>query len=169
MEKIYDLAYEIDGDTISVEQGGGFGEVDRVHLHRVHVELLAGELGLLHGEPDAWRKVRSLERRLRLLAERIDRLDTMLLHVAEKGREDVEAECAYSTATLDLADEFVAELDDAGSPIRMAPSLGDGAEGTQTVRTPESPQRTQPDPKANQPVTPGFVPKQGGLLLEERT
>ena len=47
MEKIYDIAYEIDGDTINLEQDIGHGEVHSVALHRIHLQLLAEKMGLL--------------------------------------------------------------------------------------------------------------------------
>jgi hypothetical protein len=110
LEKMFDLAWGIDGNTISLEQDCGIGEVHRIDLHSIHVRLLASELGMFKGDEDAWRRVSTLERRMRMLLARIDRLDTLLLSAAERGHENLETETIYSAATLDLAEEFCAEL-----------------------------------------------------------
>lgn len=47
MEKIPDLAFEIDGDSINLEQDAGCGDVDRVTLHRIQLLHLAQRMGLV--------------------------------------------------------------------------------------------------------------------------
>lgn len=47
MESIPDLAFEIDGDQINLEQDAGLGDVDRVTLHRIHLLHLAKRVGLV--------------------------------------------------------------------------------------------------------------------------
>lgn len=110
--KIFDLAYEIDGDDVNLEQDMGCGEVHRVTLHRIHLRMLAEKAGLLvpASNIEADWIIARLSRQLRLLADRIDRLDTMMLGIAEKGRECVDEECAYSAASCELASEFVDDL-----------------------------------------------------------
>jgi hypothetical protein len=111
MTKIYDIAYEIDGDNIDLEQDVGCGEVHRITLHRIHLRLLAEQSGLCpSSDVEANRMIARLSRQVRLLAERIDRLDTMLLRIGEKGHEDVSEECAYSGASAELANEFCSDL-----------------------------------------------------------
>ncbi|QJW84361.1 hypothetical protein HK414_12990 [Ramlibacter terrae] len=70
MNKMEELAREVTGDSVMLEQGAGFGEVDRVSLHALQVRLLAAEMGLLEGDGNAWRRVDALERRLRVLTDR---------------------------------------------------------------------------------------------------
>lgn len=48
MTKIFDVAYEIDGDEITVEQDAGCGEVHRVTLHRIHLDHFARQTWLLN-------------------------------------------------------------------------------------------------------------------------
>lgn len=46
MEKMYDLAWEIDGDTITLEQDGGCEGAIRIDLHISQLRLLAERTGL---------------------------------------------------------------------------------------------------------------------------
>lgn len=110
MTKIYDLAYEINGDTINLEQDLGCGEVSRVDLHPMHLRLLCAEAGLFRGDADAWREVEKLSRRVRLLAHRIEHLGEYLNLYSDSAHADLSYEQTYATATADLAAEFVADL-----------------------------------------------------------
>lgn len=111
LTKIEDLAYEVEGDSVTLEQDGGLGEVDRIILHRLHVAQLATEMGLLRGGPDAWAQVATLQRRLRLLCERIATLDDLLWSVPSfPPQRAPSSDCVYSQATRELAEEFVADL-----------------------------------------------------------
>ncbi len=120
MTKIYDLAYEIDGDTINLEQDGGCGEVDRIALHPIHLRLLLEETGLLapSSNIEADRTIARLCRQMRILLDRINTLDDWLNEAAARGHEDLEAETTYSFATWELASEFVYDL----------PAMGAGRE-----------------------------------------
>ncbi|NML43511.1 hypothetical protein HHL11_07110 [Ramlibacter sp. G-1-2-2] len=113
LTKIYDVAFEIDGDSIELEQDCGIGEVASITLHRIHLRHLAEQAGLIlasaHQNPDA--AIARLTRQLRTLQARIKHLDECLWAVASAGREDLDHETTYSLATLELADEFIADLD----------------------------------------------------------
>lgn len=121
LTKLLDLAFEIDGDTINLEQDAGAGEVHYVTLHSLHLRMLAEQAGLLpardgncHSDSmaNAWQaQATRLARQLRRLSERIDKQHTQLLYIAEKGRECVDEECAYAEASYELAKEFVGDLD----------------------------------------------------------
>jgi hypothetical protein len=156
LEKIYDVAFGIDGDTIDLEQDMGCGEVHRITLHHIHLRHLAEQAGLIagsaHAEPDA--VVARLVRQLRLLHTRIKHLDECLWAVAGNGREDLDHECNFSGATLDLADEFVADL-----PVTPA-ALPGGYKGVPTVaanqgQMEQPPVRTQREPTGNPRETHG--------------
>lgn len=123
LTKILDLSYEVHGETINLEQDAGTGEVHRIDLHPMHVSLLAAELGLMQGDADARRRVATLERRLRVLLDRIDRLDDLIYLASEKGREDLEVESALTYATWELATEFCHDLSpQAGAESHQAPA-----------------------------------------------
>ena len=124
--KIPDLAYEIHGDCVNLEQDCGVGEVDRVTMHPIHVRLIASEMGLLQGDSDAWRRVEMLERRMRVLADRIDRMDDMVRAAAAKGHEDLEVECAFSFASWELATEFCMDLGPEPGVVLALPGVAAG-------------------------------------------
>ena len=90
------------------------GDCFAVELHPMHLRYIAEKLGLVRemsaSEADALRMVDKLARRLKLLAERIDRLDDYLLNCSDHKHADLEWEVQYSRATCELSDEFVREL-----------------------------------------------------------
>lgn len=112
LTKVWDLAWSVDGDTIELEQEAGIGEVHCMTLHRMHLRQLATEAGLLNGDPDAWRLVETLGRRLRTLADRIAILDDRLcaVPVVPSGSNCHDPDLAYSEATRMLAQEWCADL-----------------------------------------------------------
>lgn len=112
MIKIYDLAYEIDGDAIELEQGAGCGDVSRITLHPIHLRMLAEKTGLLAPSMniDAGRTIARLSRQMRLLLDRINTLDDWLNQAAQRGHEDLAEETTYSFATWEMANEFCKEL-----------------------------------------------------------
>jgi hypothetical protein len=113
MTQIYDLAYEVDeqGD-VQLEQDAGCGEVARVTLHPIHVRLLAEEAGIMtpSSNLESDRTIARLCRQLRVLHGRISQLDDWLGLAAARGHEDLDMETAYSSATWDLASEWVRDL-----------------------------------------------------------
>lgn len=135
LEKIYDMAWEIEGGQALIEQDSGCGETDRVVLHPIHVRLIASEMGLLEGNADAWSRVETLERRLRILCERIGELDSRLwsVPVFPPGSKNDDPDLWYSDATLTIAQEFCADLapstapratSEPAAPKRAAPAPG---------------------------------------------
>jgi hypothetical protein len=128
LTKIYDLAYEVDADKmINLEQDMGCGEVSRICLHPIHLRLLAEEAGILppSSNIEADRTIARLSRQLRILFDRIDRLDDWLNAAAQRGHEDLEMETTYSFATWELANEFVADLP--GSATSATPTAAPAA------------------------------------------
>jgi hypothetical protein len=129
LEKIYDIAFGIDGESIDLEQDMGCGEVHRITLHSIHLRHIAEQAGLIpasaHAGPDA--VIARLVRQLRVLHTRIKHLDECLWAVAGNGREDLDHECNFSDATLDLANEFVADLDNAKTTPAESPTPKENA------------------------------------------
>lgn len=117
--KIDDLAYEIDGDTIDLEQSTGCGEVERVRLHRVHLKHLA-ELARIVKAPSP--SSEALARRLRVLRGRIDHLADWLANHSDHKHADLTYELTYATATADIADEFCEGLDPPDEPASPEPA-----------------------------------------------
>lgn len=111
MTRIYDLAFEIDGDTIQLEQSNGLDEPDRISLHRIHLAHLAGEIGLL-GDPDAERMVATLSRRLRILRAEIAGLAQWIESAPRDEDENNFPEWLMATSLLRLATSMVDDLPD---------------------------------------------------------
>jgi hypothetical protein len=113
MKKIFDMAYEVDGNCINIEQDAGFGEVNRVSLHPIHLRLLATEAGLMKGDEDAWRRVEALERRLLRLRNRVETLDQWIAEDVGKEAPDLAMalHSAFSEATLAMLDEWCSDVD----------------------------------------------------------
>lgn len=112
MERIYDLAYEIDGDSINLEQGEV--EPSRLTLHRVHIELLAKKLGVTQAEfNEAARHYRHLHR----LRDGIEELDALLRSVPcfPPGSSPT-GEVLMSGNLLELANEFCSEAGEGAQP-----------------------------------------------------
>lgn len=47
MTRLPDINFEIDGDTVFIEQGENYGDVFRIELHRSQIGLIALQLGIV--------------------------------------------------------------------------------------------------------------------------
>lgn len=105
-------------DEIALVQDFG-GNEHMVTVHREQLRLIAERTGLLPAQPvtPADVIVARLARQLRALKDRISTMHSDLLHVANKGHEDVSSELTEAGAALDLACEWVAQLDELNTPI----------------------------------------------------
>lgn len=151
LTKVWDLAWSVDGDVIELEQEAGIGEVHCMTLHRMHLRQLATEAGLLNGNPDAWRQVQTLERRLRVLSDRIATLDDRLsaVPVCPPGSANNDPDLTYSQATRMLAEEWCADL-----PTSVADELEETpSHATSRHGTPATARR---DGAGSQPGLPGL-------------
>ena len=100
------------GALILLEQDSG-GNIDRVAIHPVHLRYMAETCGLVPtSDPEGAKRIATLERRIRLLQERIEHLHEWLGKQIERGHADLlEYEVTYSRATVDLVGEFCAEME----------------------------------------------------------
>lgn len=110
--RTYDLAYAVVGDEVRIEQGGAdFSEPSIVDLHKSQVALLATELGLIQGGPDAWDRVKTLERRfLKLRLKLLDLEGVVRSHPIFGGSSKDDDELQAVLAILDLVDEWCEDL-----------------------------------------------------------
>lgn len=69
------------------------------------------KLGLLKADRGPAQYIATLERRLQALRDRVEYLDNWLRNHSDHKHADLSYECAYSGATLDLADEFCFDID----------------------------------------------------------
>jgi hypothetical protein len=100
-------------DEICLEQEFG-GQAHLVSIHPAQLLLIAERIGAKRASTEALTIARQA-RQLRLLRERITELDRWLHAVDQAGHEDLTAELVFSFATKEIADAFVADLDDCES------------------------------------------------------
>jgi hypothetical protein len=100
------------GDGLIILEQDNGGNVDRVAIHRLHVRYLAEKFGLIEtSDPQAARTIATLERRIRLLRDRIDHLGDWLTNHPDREHADLDYEITYIEATSHLADEFCADME----------------------------------------------------------
>jgi len=135
-----------DDGTLLLEQDTG-GNVDRVQVHPLHIRLIAEHFGLAPtGDPTAARTIATLERRLRLVREEVELLDSWLHAESSADRINLE-EMVKARDILTMLDEFIADFEPKGDPAssdRKAVS----AKGRE----------------AKAPATTGTVPEQPALI-----
>lgn len=111
----------LDNGTVRVTDKSCFDQDFSVDLHPIHLRLIAERLGLARemsaSEADALRTVDKLARRLRLLHGRIEQMHKWLSENKDFEQADITVEYWYSDATLDLANEFIAEVKEAGTVV----------------------------------------------------
>jgi hypothetical protein len=102
---------------IVLEQDSG-GNIDRVAIHPIHLRYMAEKIGLIEtADPQAAQAIAKLERRLRLLRDRIEHMGNYLANHSDHRHADLSYEVTYMTATADLADEFCAEFESNDKPV----------------------------------------------------
>jgi hypothetical protein len=146
-EEILGIKIEANGDgTLTLEQEWS-GNVERVTVHPVHLRYMIDRMGLLP-LPSATtarlvRDVEKLKRRLLVLKPRIDHLGEVLSYSGN----DLEHEQQYASATVDICDEFCADIDDLGWPSEVVDALqGAGM-------SPETPRGQAVDTRGTNPIT----------------
>ena len=90
------------------------GESYVVDIHPLHLRYMAEKLGLARemsaSEADALRTIDKLARRLNVLHDRIYQMDRWLWEHPDATDADISIEIWYSAATLELSNEFQAEI-----------------------------------------------------------
>jgi hypothetical protein len=118
--KIGQLDDEDGEGLILLEQDSG-GNRDCVAIHPIHLRYMAEKFGLVESSDlQATRYIATLERRMRLLQERIDHLGHRLANHPCRESVDIDCEIEYLAATSDLADEFCMDMgrgDEHAEPI----------------------------------------------------
>jgi hypothetical protein len=100
------------GEGLILLEQDNCGNVERVAIHPIHLRYLDEKFGLVESnDPQAQKTIAMLERRLRLLRDRIDHLGNHLTNHSDRERADLDYEITYAEATADLADEFCLEAD----------------------------------------------------------
>lgn len=82
-----------------------------VLVHPWQLRAVCEQFGIIAADPQTAKTITTLTRRLNLLHDRIDTLHDYLLNHSDHKHADLSYELTYATATADIADEFVADLD----------------------------------------------------------
>jgi hypothetical protein len=99
------------GQFIILSQDGG-GNRESVAIHHIHLRYLAEQFGLTETSArQANKTIATLERRLVALRDRLEILHDYLVNHSDHKHADLTYEVTYTTATLDIADEFCADFD----------------------------------------------------------
>ena len=117
--EIYGMTFEVNGDTLQLEQDAGCGDVDRMTLHRSQVALLAEQMGIVTAPVDqaAQHAIAMLTRRLNVLHHRIGHLAHWLMANSDSEHADLSYEQTYATATAEISEQFCFDL------LAMPPGL----------------------------------------------
>lgn len=101
---------------ILLEQDDGSGNIANLAIHPIHLRYMAEKFGLLQtSDPQALKTITTLQRRLRLLRDRIDHLGNWLTNHSDVEHADLSYEQTYIAATADIAEEFCADLPSAAA------------------------------------------------------
>lgn len=112
------IELQVDG-TLLLTSPDAFGNGDdMVQVHPIQLRLMAEKLGLVgaltDSEAQALRSVDKLARRVRVLHGRIKQLHEWIWSNTNFDQRDIDIEAWYLDATLDLANEFLTEIDESG-------------------------------------------------------
>lgn len=100
------------------------GESYAVDIHPTQLRYLAEKIGLAVAAPDAGhaRRVEKLNRRLKVLHDRVLQLDQWLWQHPDTENADITTEIWYSAGTLELSNEFQVEIaEQAGANVVNTP------------------------------------------------
>jgi hypothetical protein len=90
------------------------GNAESVAIHTLHLRYMAEKFGLIEtSDLQAYKTIATLKRRLTALHGRIEHLQGFLANHSDHRHADLSYEMTYATATLDIADEFCAEFEEA--------------------------------------------------------
>ena len=127
-----ELMDDTNGSLILLEQDSD-GNLDRIAIHPIQLRYMAENFGIIPtSDPQAANTIATLQRRLLVLAGRIEHLADYLRDHSDNKHANFDYELTYSNATADIASEFVAEFDDVQvgteppkrAPERVKPSTG---------------------------------------------
>ena len=140
--EIYGMTFEVNGDTLQLEQDAGCGDVDRMTLHRSQVALLAEQMGIVTAPVDkaAQQAIAMLTRRLNVLHHRIGHLAHWLMANSDSEHADLSYEQTYATATAEISEQFCFDLQAMLSGLStVSVPDADSAPGPHEVAAPSTP------------------------------
>jgi hypothetical protein len=114
-ERIEELTIEAAGDekgSFIILTQNNCGNAESVAIHPLHLRYMAEKFGLIEtSDPQADKTIATLKRRLTALHGRIEHLQGWLANHSDHKHADLSYELTYATATMDIADEFIADFE----------------------------------------------------------
>lgn len=114
-----------DGPMVRLEQQEGIDDTQVIVVHPWQLRATCAQLGIVQTDAEAERELARLYRRLKTLAGRIDHLNHWLHNLSDAKHADLTYEQTYSQATAELADEFLADIDEAEESRPTEPKQGE--------------------------------------------
>lgn len=96
-----------------------YDEPGAVLIHPWQLRAVCEQFGIIASDPQAAKTIATLTRRVKVLRDRIHHLSDYMLNHSDHRHADLSYELTYATASLDIADEFCAEL--VTTPANSAP------------------------------------------------
>lgn len=130
MTKIPDIAFDIDGEIINLEQDAGCGEVNRIQLHRIHLQHFAGKLGVKCLDVTA----SSIQRQLKTVHAHL--VDLLYDESVREGL--IEGDCLDVLLKFDAVETLAAEFlnDIMAMTVGEIPTVADSATVAKTATVP---------------------------------
>jgi hypothetical protein len=100
------------GLAILLEQQEGIDDTMAIVVHPWQLRAACEHLGIIASNPQAERTIAALNRRIKMLANRIDYLADYLETHSDTRHADLTYEQTYARATAEIAAEFIAEIDE---------------------------------------------------------
>ena len=99
------------GPAIMLTQQDGIEEMQTILLHPWQLRAVCEQFGIIARDQQAAKTIATLQRRMRSLFERIDKLDDWLTNHSDHRNADLSQELASIGALYDLAREWCADFD----------------------------------------------------------
>ena len=107
-----ELVNDEHGEAIVLtQQKDRHSEPSTVMVHPWQIRAVCEQFGILSSDPQAAKNIATLQRRMRSLFERIDKLDDWLTNHSDHRNADLSQELASIGALYDLAREWCADFD----------------------------------------------------------
>jgi hypothetical protein len=107
------------GPGIMLTQEDGGNGPETIVVHPWQLRGVCEQFGLLANEQGSAKAIASLERRLSALRDRCETLHEFLCNSSAHKHADLTLEVSFATATVDIANEFCADIDQAVGAIHV--------------------------------------------------
>lgn len=148
------------GTAIMLTQQEDMNEPDTIMAHPWQLRAVCEHFGIIASDQQAAKTIATLQRRMLVLRDRIDRLDDWITHHSDHRHADLSHEMESIGALADFAREWCADFE--GMPEASAKPFAEPSEAPETQAKPTgfaqgNPVATQPAPTQQPHEKPGKV------------